>query len=70
MIILKFFQLCPDQPCGSATDVGSGVTLPTTAANSDNPCVAFSIGVDANDAQAIPAINCKGDLIRINGKYS
>ena len=71
MINLQFFQLCPDQPCGSNTDVGSGVTLPTIdAATMDNPCIAFSIGVDANTDQAIPALNCKGDLIRINGKHS
>ena len=64
-------QLCPDQPCGAGTTVGSGVTLPAAAdtTTQDLPCTAFSVGVDANEIQAIKAIACKGDLIRINGEY-
>ena len=68
------FQLCPDQPCGSDTDVGNGVKLPTIAAadaaKKDNPCIAFSVGTKENTDQSIPALSCMGDLIRINGKSS
>ena len=51
--------------------VGNGISLPTTAAPAGDPCTAFSVGTEAgNEANAIAAIACKGDLIRIPGKYS
>ena len=62
------FQLCPDQPCGDGTTVGNGVTLPADGANGVDPCIAFSVGVDADTEKATEAKNCKGDLIRINGE--
>ena len=65
-----FFQLCPDQPCGSAMTIGNGINLPTTAAPDGDPCTAFSVGAQADEANAQAAIACKGDLIRIPGKYS
>ena len=51
------------------TTVGSGVKLPAVAAGQDDPCIAFSVGVDANEANSINALACKGDVIRINGEY-
>ena len=61
-------QLCPDQPCGATTAIGNGVTLGAAGTQGVLPCVAFSVGVDANEEQGIPGVNCKGDLIRINGE--
>ena len=60
-------QLCPDQPCGATTAIGNGVTLGAAGANGVLPCIAFSVGVDANEANAIAGDLCQGDLIRING---
>ena len=51
------------------TTVGSGVKLPAVAAGQDDPCIAFSVGVDADEANSINALDCKGDVIRINGEY-
>ena len=65
-----FFQLCPDQPCGSAMAVGNGINLPTTAAPDGDPCTAFSVGVDMAEDAPVASNLCLGDLIRIPGKYS
>ena len=44
------------------------MTLPADGANGVDPCIAFSVGVDADTEKATEAKNCKGDLIRINGE--
>ena len=64
------FQLCPDQPCGAAKTVGNGIVLPAVADATQQaaPCIAFSIGVDADEVNSITDNDCKGDLIRINGE--
>ena len=61
-------QLCPDQPCGATTAIGNGVTLGAAGTQGVLPCVAFSVGVNANEEQGIPGDLCMGDLIRINGE--
>jgi len=61
------WQLCPDQPCGATTAIGNGVTLGAAGTQGVLPCVAFSVGVNANEEQGIPGDLCMGDLIRING---
>lgn len=69
--LIFFFQLCPDQPCGSNTAVGNGITLPTTDPTmGGDPCIAFSVGTDMNGDAPLKANECLGDLIRIPGKYS
>jgi len=63
------WQLCPDQPCGADGAVGNGIMLPPNADKTmqDDPCTAFSVGVDADPEKAVKANLCKGDLIRIPG---